>query len=551
MRTSHLILGTTIIGIGALTAADAEACGCFAPPTVAEPVVQAGERIVFGHDDGKVIAHIQIQYDGQAEDFAWMLPTPAIPDFRLGSEELFNALETNTRPGFMLIQQRGDDCDDGGGFGCGSADFLSVQASPNDRGAGGDSVAVRESSAGPYDYAVVRADEKKPMIDWLQENGYFVPAATDGSIDPYIRPGAYFLVLKLRAGATSGDLQPVVIEYESERPMIPIVLTSMGAVDDMGIIVWVLGKNRAIPHNYQHVTINEEYIDWANQADNYAEVVSRAVDEAAEGHAFVTEYAGTMDPVKQTLGSSFRFGDKQYVADANNLSDALSYLRANEHDPIVLRPILQRELDIPDDVLDNLVPPQFSGVTLQQMYWDVYFDFASRRTEPADLVMLADEIWTKYVEPTREAIAFANDHPYVTRMYTTMDPEEMTEDPVFAFNPDLPEISNIHTATQINYCNDDVSEIQLEDGRIYVFEPGEPVAFGVREGIPFAETISIIPQEGAPTIVTDNRALLAAGDDIEDGGCRGVQHRGRGGLRLAFIFGMVLIGRAVIRRRRK
>ncbi len=44
----------------------AEACGCFAPPDPATPVVQAGERILFAVENGKVTAHIQIQYAGSA-----------------------------------------------------------------------------------------------------------------------------------------------------------------------------------------------------------------------------------------------------------------------------------------------------------------------------------------------------------------------------------------------------------------------------------------------------------------------------------------------------
>jgi hypothetical protein len=38
-------------------------------------------------------------------------------------------------------------------------------------------------------------------------------------------------------------------------------------------------------------------------------------------------------------------------------------------------------------------------------------------------------------------------YPYVTRFYGQMSPEEMTLDPVFDFNPDLSDISNIHDLT--------------------------------------------------------------------------------------------------------
>ena len=76
----------------------ANACGCFAPPSAAEPIVQAGERILFSMKDGKVTAHIQIQYAGDARDFGWLLPLPSIPTLKLGSDELFTRLSATTQP---------------------------------------------------------------------------------------------------------------------------------------------------------------------------------------------------------------------------------------------------------------------------------------------------------------------------------------------------------------------------------------------------------------------------------------------------------------------
>jgi hypothetical protein len=35
-------------------------------------------------------------------------------------------------------------------------------------------------------------------------------------------------------------------------------------------------------------------------------------------------------------------------------------------------------------------------------------------------------------------------YPYLTRVYTRLSPEEMTVDPVFRFNPELPSVSNVH-----------------------------------------------------------------------------------------------------------
>jgi hypothetical protein len=108
---------------------------------------------------------------------------------------------------------------------------------------------VVQDSIGPYDYAVLKADSKDAMTKWLDDNRYFVPTGTQNAVDPYIRPGAFFLALKLKGGKAAGDLQPVVVRYASDLPMIPIVLTSVGANPNLGVQVFMLGAGRAIPRN--------------------------------------------------------------------------------------------------------------------------------------------------------------------------------------------------------------------------------------------------------------------------------------------------------------
>jgi hypothetical protein len=68
----------------------------------------------------------------------------------------------------------------------------------------------------------------------------------------------------------------------------------------MDIRAFFLGDDRTVPINYRHVLINPLKIDWPNFAMNYKEVITLAVDAfAADGNAFVTEYAGTSTIVNQ------------------------------------------------------------------------------------------------------------------------------------------------------------------------------------------------------------------------------------------------------------
>src|SRR5687768_2853813 len=161
MEWKSIIAAAVASSIAAVPRA-ADACGCFAPPTVGEPIVQAGERIVFAHRDGKVIAHIQIQYQGEANDFAWLLPVPSVPDLKLGSEELFVRVERATQPTFTLTRNPGDGCGSSGiSIGCGS-DAVPLRGVPEAAPMEPAGVAVKQASAGPYDYAVLDASSKQP-----------------------------------------------------------------------------------------------------------------------------------------------------------------------------------------------------------------------------------------------------------------------------------------------------------------------------------------------------------------------------------------------------
>jgi hypothetical protein len=57
-------------------------------------------------------------------------------------------------------------------------------------------------------------------------------------------------------------------------------------------------------------------------------------------------------------------------------------------------------------------------------------------------------------------------------MYTTLSAEEMTLDPVFTFNADLPDVSNQHTAERVIECQPDLFQadapwrIELENGDV-------------------------------------------------------------------------------------
>jgi len=569
--TGALVLGHT---------PEAHACGCFAPPDPTVPIVQAGEAIAFHMDHGQVTAHIQISYKGKAQDFGWLLPVDAVPTLGIGSDELFVQLISTTQPVYRLQAEYNGNCPfdpsrtGGGGGSAGPASDSDEGGGGGGGGDGYDPLVIRDN-VGPYDYAVLRADQKQPMLDWLDQNGFFVPAGTDGVVDAYIRPGAYFLALKLRKGNDVGDIQPVVVQYESALPMIPIVLTSVAADPDMPILVWVLGNSRAIPRNFYHTEINDAELNWLGFGDNYLDVINRAVDEADGHHSFVTEYAGTSGIMQNILDYQGRFGDLDALratTDAINYVEYLTYngFTTGGNTPPLFQAtftsqtlgILQQYLPVPKKILREL---QKNGQTASAFYlsyrYYVETDAVQRPDMYTDLdttfdaVELTDQLEERVVTPTLEAGKMFTEHPYLTRMYTTLSPSEMTRDPVFSFNPDLADVANIHSGRLIYYCglipNDDIlttpAVLVTEDGWELSFPHGTGENPWDNADWPNSHYIQEVREEGAASNVVDNTAAIAAVIEARngDGGCSvgGGTATGIGAL---FLLGLV----GFIRRRR-
>jgi hypothetical protein len=531
---SSLVLTATVAV--ATWSSRAEACGCFAPPDPSVPIVQAGERILFATANGKVTAHIQIQYAGNAKDFGWLLPVPSVPTLKLGTEELFTQLIATTQPRYFVQVKSSGNCS-GGNLGFGAAPSGSARSSAaeatDDSGA---SPLVIQSSIGPYDYAVLKADNKDAMLKWLADNRYFIPVGTEDVVGPYINPGSFFLALKLQSGKAAGDIQPVVLEYPSEKPMIPIILTSVAAQPNMGIQVWMLGEGRAIPRNYRHVVINDAQLNWFSQAQNYNDVVIKAISEAPEKHAFITEYAGTSAVMKDVLDPASRFGALESLAAKNKPGEFIQHLFDNGFVPVPANQLqsgrgFQSQQVLPPNlkalVLGAIPFPQgLAGVTTEDEFLRraSYYLGEYRELNPARFVgyqlafnpsALAMEIFEKIVRPVREAGALFKAYPTLTRLYTALSPQDMNRDPVFSYNPSLPEVSRDHNAIYEVNCGL-AGDTFSSPGRL-ITEQGWSIKYPAgRNGAPEATfasgpsalRIETLAEEGSPLVELDNSAPI-------------------------------------------
>ncbi len=397
-RTTWTIACATLMGALFVPTPKVEACGGFFCQLT--PINQAGEQIIFRKDGDTVTAAILIQYAGDAEDFSWVVPVPGIPELSVGSDAIFSALEPATRPQFIL-ETNGERCPGDNNVFFGGIGSVAESAGADDGGV----QVVERLVVGPFDVEVISSDNAQALATWLNTNGYDLTDRGEELIAPYVAEGMNFVALKLRQNQGVGDIEPLIMKYQSEVTQIPIRLTAVAAQDDMGVIVWLLGSSRAVPLNYLHVIPNYTRLNWYagtfNAYASYQGLITAAMNEAG-GQGFATDYAGTEFDAASALPTVETYTNElvslSAVADDAEFVAALSSSFVLPQDKV--QEILNRELPLPvgEDPFIYQVP---------ELLGDTYTEEELSEARAAIIVQINDTI----VKPLEEGLAVFDGNP--------------------------------------------------------------------------------------------------------------------------------------------
>ena len=473
-----LATAAVLTATAALVPVQAQACGGFFCNNT--PVNQSGERVLFAVDGDTVTAHIQIFYQGEAEKFAWLLPLPTRPDkIGVGTDALFQQLEWRTRPQFNVEWAPGSECywygnqmDDG--------DFAPSAGGEGSRNSDGVAV-LAEDSVGPYDYVVLKGTSKtsgEAVFKWLDDNGYDQPPVSKDHINTYVAEGHTFVAIKLQSDKEVGDIQPLVIDFPFPGSCVPLRLTSIASTDDMNVTVYMLGDHRAVPINYFHVEINEKKIDWMSGGSNYSDLAREAVD-TANGRGFLTEYAGDTNSMKSVLWQPGKYDTDALLTKTTPWDFVAGMLAQNFPRTPQMQQIIRRHIPKPESLED---------VTDQNFYNNLVTYKEQLASLDFDPQAMVGDIIKEVFDPMKDASTLFETHRYMTRMFTIISPNEMTRDPIFLFNPDLPNVSNVHRATAKATCKPDkpyqpeTVTVTLADGTVLSYKVPDDSGMPVLEG---------------------------------------------------------------------
>lgn len=443
----------TLCALGVLTLAPTPAAACggfFCDAGTQSPIYQAGERILFSQLDGITTMHIEVVYEGDPTGFAWILPLPDLPrdlegnplplDEAVGVSPswMFDHLQGSTNPLFSVnwgtfpavcdFAQSG--AGGGGGAGGGTGNT------------GGGVDVLDEAQVGPYDAQLLQSASSDDLFEWLNQNGYYQDPAAKPLLGHYVAQGYVFVAVRLQNGAQTGDIRPINLTFAENAPCVPLRLTKIAATANMPILVWVIGKARAVPKNFLHAVVDDRAINFTGES-NYVQVVSDAIDTAS-GHAWVTEAAA---PVSEFV-PEVRFMIYEALAEALTPVASPSALGAvfAQHLPRRdwtqdLDEVLREYIGYPEGLVEGGEVP----VSEEDFYRDIgrYLHAAITQgvAPEIDIPALKAALEDRVFAPLRALDALFNTPGnYMTRFFTTSDPEEMTKDPIFAFNPELPDV---------------------------------------------------------------------------------------------------------------
>ena len=254
-----------ILFLLATTAAPVLADGGFFPDSMYRDLYESAQKavILYGNCTGNCTGNItgnytehlilSVSFEGDAEDFAWVIPVPNMPEIAVTDPELFWELSD-----FTAAESPGG----GGGFWCGFA------AAPPP----GDGVdVIEEQVVGPYATAILSATNATALADWLNANGYVFPEEGEEIVSEYIEKEWYFVATKINAieedtenVLTEGAIEPIVLSFASDEIVYPLRITSLSTMNATSpeVLLYVLADHVMVPEQYPL------YIGYGNWEEN-------------------------------------------------------------------------------------------------------------------------------------------------------------------------------------------------------------------------------------------------------------------------------------------
>ncbi|MCB0794762.1 MAG: DUF2330 domain-containing protein [Flavobacteriales bacterium] len=223
-------------------------------------------EVILVRDGRRTIITMSNDFQGDVKDFAMVVPVPTVldrNDIRIVERRVFDVLDSYSSPRLVEYYD-GNPC-----IQWEYAEELDVMRVPMAAEAMADKASTRARreygvtiearyTVGEYDVLILSAQESNGLKRWLLDNDYQIPSTAHEVLDPYIKSGLKFFVVKIdleRMQAQGFEfLRPIQVRFESEKFMLPIRLGMANSKGTQDMIVYAFTREgRVDAVNYRTV----------------------------------------------------------------------------------------------------------------------------------------------------------------------------------------------------------------------------------------------------------------------------------------------------------
>lgn len=144
-------------------------------------IYEPSQTSLLVYQNGKEDMYLKVNYEGDTNDFVWIVPTPSLPKASKAPKDVFEELSRVTNTQLKQIPESG------------SAPTATL-GSPQGTGV----IVHSQEQVGIYQITVLSASGTNGLFDWLNKNGYKVNEATKKTLDWYVQKEWYFTAVKIQ-----------------------------------------------------------------------------------------------------------------------------------------------------------------------------------------------------------------------------------------------------------------------------------------------------------------------------------------------------------------
>jgi len=225
-------------------------------------------QVILVRDGNKTVITMYNDFKGDTKDFAMVVPVPVVlnkDDIKVVDQSIFQRLNDYSAPRLVEYWDQ-NPCnnyynDEQKVSLAGRVPGVQIRGYNSMDALKKETVKIEARYlVGEYDILILSAKESSGLKDWLNENGYKIPANAEEVLDPYNKSNLKFFVVKVnekeKKKLNNNFLRPIQISFNSPKFMLPIRLGMANADGDQDLIVYAFTrKGRIECTNYRNANI--------------------------------------------------------------------------------------------------------------------------------------------------------------------------------------------------------------------------------------------------------------------------------------------------------